>query len=181
MNLNFTKAQWNDTEKTSFTLEIQDLDKEFLNGEIFPFTHIIGNNDSEIAIEVEKAYKDLDIADIADFVQVLPTDEEVKNAVVVAVQELLDSVAQSRGYDNGFACASYYNSSVNTFRNEAHAYVEWRDKVWQTCYALLDSYLAGDIPRPTVEDVMSKLPVISWVTDYMAEEKQKQEETTEQA
>lgn len=119
-------------------------------------------------------------ADITPYV-VEPTDEEVKNAIVVAVQELLDSVAQSRGYDNGFTCASYYNSSVNTFRNEAHAYVEWRDKVWQTCYVLLDSYLAGDIPRPTVEDIMSKLPVISWVTDRMAEEKQKQEETNKQA
>lgn len=110
-----------------------------------------------------------------------PTDEEVKNTIVVVVQELLDSTAQSRGYDNGFTCASYYNSSISTFRDEAHAYVEWRDKVWQTCYALLDSYLAGDIPRPTVEDVMSKLPVISWVTDRMVEEKQKQEETNEQA
>lgn len=111
----------------------------------------------------------LKTAEITPYV-VEPTDEEVKNAIVVVVQELLDSVAQSRGYDNGFTCASYYNSSVSTFRDEAHAYVEWRDKVWQTCYALLDSYLAGDIPRPTVEDVMSKLPVISWVTDNMIAE-----------
>lgn len=111
----------------------------------------------------------LKTAEITPYV-VEPTDEEVKNAIVVAVQELLDSTAQSRGYDNGFTCASYYNSSVSTFRDEAHAYVEWRDKVWQTCYALLDSYLAGDIPRPTVEDVMSKLPVISWVTDNMIAE-----------
>lgn len=110
----------------------------------------------------------LKTAEITPYV-VEPTDEEVKNAIVIAVQELLDSTAQSRGYDNGFTCASYYNSSVSTFRDEAHAYVEWRDKVWQTCYALLDSYLAGDIPRPTVEDVMSKLPVISWVTDNMTE------------
>ena len=75
MNLKFTNAQWDNAEKTSFTLDVQDLDKEFLNGEVFPFTHVIGNDDSVIAIEVEKAYKDFDIA---DFAPVLPTLEEVQ-------------------------------------------------------------------------------------------------------
>ena len=75
MNLKFTNAQWDNAEKTSFTLDVQDLDKEFLNGEVFPFTHVIGNDDSVIAIEVEKAYKDLDIS---DFAPVLPTIEEVR-------------------------------------------------------------------------------------------------------
>ena len=75
MNLKFTNAQWDNAEKTSFTLDVQDLDKEFLNGEVFPFTHVIGNDDSVIAIEVEKAYKDLDIS---DFAPVLPTLEEIQ-------------------------------------------------------------------------------------------------------
>ena len=127
-------------------------------------TYNLTTEDTEYQEILDKGFT---IAEFPEAVE--PTDEEVKNAIVVAVQELLDSTVQSRGYDNGFTCASYYNSSVSTFRDEAHAYVEWRDKVWQTCYALLDSYLAGDTPRPTVEDVMSKLPVISWVTDNMTE------------
>ena len=106
MNLNFTKAQWNDTEKTSFTLEIQDLDKEFLNGEIFPFTHIIGNNDSEIAIEVEKAYKDLDIA---DFVQVLPTLEEVKSA------KLSELATKAQAFENNVNKDMWFKSSVKGY------------------------------------------------------------------
>lgn len=163
-------AQWQDKEHTKFSVDMLTDYFDTLT------TYNLTTEDAEYQEILDKGFT---IAEFPEAVE--PTDEEVKNAIVVAVQELLDSVAQSRGYDNGFTCASYYNSSVNTFRNEAHAYVEWRDKVWQTCYVLLDSYLAGDISRPTVEDVMSKLPVISWVTDRMAEEKQKQEETNEQA
>ena len=168
--LYFKSAQWQDKEHTKFSVDMLTDYFDTLT------TYNLTTEDAEYQEILDKGFT---IAEFPEAVE--PTDEEVKNAVVLAVQELLDSVAHSRGYDNGFACASYYNSSVSTFRNEAHAYVEWRDKVWQTCYALLDSYLAGDIPRPTVEDVMSKLPVISWVTDYMVEEKQKQEETNEQA
>lgn len=87
---------------------------------------------------------------------------ELKNEIISAVQVELDKTAQSKGYDNGFACASYSYSTDSIFKQEAQAYVEWRDKVWRYCYDLLDKYLAGEIEQPTIEYVLENMPKINW-------------------
>jgi hypothetical protein len=91
-----------------------------------------------------------------------PTSEEVKVAVINAVQERLDNEAKTKGYDNGFACASYATSSVPSFKNEAESFIGWRDTCWCLCYDLLEKYLQGSITRPTVDDVLNKLPNMEW-------------------
>lgn len=92
----------------------------------------------------------------------VPTDDEVKHQIVGAVQNKLDQEAKSKGYDNGFACASYATSSVPSFKNDAESFIDWRDTCWCLCYDLLDKYLQGSIPRPTVDDVLNKLPNMEW-------------------
>ena len=109
MNLKFTNAQWDNAEKISFTLDVQDLDKEFLNGEVFPFTHVIGNDDSVIAIEVEKAYKDLDIS---DFAPVLPTLEEVQQT------KLSDLASKAKEFEEPVNTDMYFISSVTVTEND---------------------------------------------------------------
>lgn len=87
---------------------------------------------------------------------------ELKTSIINSVQVELDKTAQSRGYDNGFACASYSYSTDSIFKQEAQAYVEWRDKVWRYCYDLLDKYLKGEIEQPTVDYVLEHMPKIEW-------------------
>lgn len=88
--------------------------------------------------------------------------EELKASIISSVQQVLDSTAQSRGYDNGFALASYSNSTDDIFRHEAEAFVVWRDKAWRYCYNLLDRFLAGEIEQPTVEYVLENMPKVEW-------------------
>lgn len=88
--------------------------------------------------------------------------EELKASIISSVQQALDSTAQSRGYDNGFALASYSNSTDAIFRHESEAFVVWRDKAWRYCYNLLDMFLAGEIEQPTVEYVLENMPKIEW-------------------
>lgn len=107
MNLKFTNAQWDNAEKTSFTLDVQDLDKEFLDGEVFPFTHVIGNDDSVIAIEVEKAYKDLDIADYV--APPSPTLEEVKS------DKLSDLASKAQAFEQNVNMDMWFKSSVKGY------------------------------------------------------------------
>lgn len=107
MNLKFTNAQWDNAEKTSFTLDVQDLDKEFLDGEVFPFTHVIGNDDSVIAIEVEKAYKDLDIADYV--APPSPTLEEVKS------DKLSDLASKAQAFEQNVNKDMWFKSSVKGY------------------------------------------------------------------
>lgn len=89
----------------------------------------------------------------------IPLDEQ-KQYFINLVQNHLDAKCQMRGYDNGFACASYATSSVPKFREEAEAFVKWRDAVWTYCYQQLDLFVAGKREVPT--DLIAELPTLEW-------------------
>lgn len=92
----------------------------------------------------------------------VPTQEEIKKMFTDVIQKYLDTTAQSRRYDNIFTAISYVNSTDETFAREAKACLEWRDKVWRTCYNILDEVEAGLREIPTIEELMAELPVIEW-------------------
>lgn len=92
----------------------------------------------------------------------VPTQEEIKRMFTDAIQNYLDTTAQSRRYDNIFTAISYVNSTDEVFAREAKACLEWRDKVWRTCYNILDEVEDGLREIPTIEELMAELPVIEW-------------------
>lgn len=91
-----------------------------------------------------------------------PTPEEIVRGYENAVQEHLDSIARSRGYDNTYTCLSYLSSTDSTWNREAHAFNIWRDQVWRRCHEVLDSVTAGTIPPPSVDELLTMLPAIDW-------------------
>ena len=98
----------------------------------------------------------------SDYENSLTDDEMLKAAIIRAVQNQLDSIATSRGYDNANSCVTYCNSSDPTFAQEAKAMSDWRDKCWRYCYQLLADYQAGKIEKPSVISVLKSLPTIEW-------------------
>ena len=76
------------------------------------------------------------------------------------VQEWMDKTVQERNYDDVFTCISYVNSTDETFRAEAQAVLEWRDKVWRKCYTELNRYQAGERELPI--DIIAELPKLEW-------------------
>ena len=97
----------------------------------------------------------------------IPTHEELKKMFTDAIQNYLDTTAQSRRYDNIFTAISYVNSTDETFAREAHACLVWRDKVWRKCYEILDAVEAGEREIPTVEELIAELPTIDWNDSVM--------------
>lgn len=91
-----------------------------------------------------------------------PTQEDIINGYENAVQSHIDQTAQSRGYDNSYTCLSYLSSTVEVWRREANIFIAWRDQVWRKCHDVLKAFLAGEIPPPTVEELIAQLPVIEW-------------------
>lgn len=89
-----------------------------------------------------------------------PTVDEIKSALIAGVQNHLDKKCQELGYDNGFACASYATSSVPKFKQEAEAYVLWRDQVWTYCYEQLALFEAGEREVPALDELIAELPVL---------------------
>jgi hypothetical protein len=88
--------------------------------------------------------------------------EILKNILQKAVQNRLDSFAQTRRYDSMLSCCTYYNSTYQKFQTEAQYCVQARDSTWEACYAILAQFEAGQRPLPTVEQLLSELPTLQW-------------------
>lgn len=90
------------------------------------------------------------------------TEEDIVDNYVEHVQLYLDTTAKERGYDNMFSLATYKGSKIPKFNKEGTAGSDWRDAVWDKCYAILDEIKAGTRPQPTVEQLIAELPIFTW-------------------
>lgn len=90
------------------------------------------------------------------------TQQELIKEYKKAVQQHLDTVAQSRGYDDTYTCLSYISSTDEIWRRESNAFNAWRDKVWRSCHNMLNAIMRGQINHITIEDMIESLPVIDW-------------------
>ena len=90
-----------------------------------------------------------------------------------AIQRYIDTVAQARGYDNGYTCASYFDDKNARYASDARIFKDWRSDVWVYVNELLNSYQSAfdgqeEIPAsaltgyPTPETVIRQLPQIEW-------------------
>lgn len=93
------------------------------------------------------------------------TQEEIKQMLIDGVQEHMDEMAKTRGYDNILSACSYINTGVERFDIEGEQARKWRSQVWAYCYEYLDEVLAGERQIPSLEELIYELPVIDWMTE----------------
>ncbi len=79
-----------------------------------------------------------------------------------AVQQHLDDKAKERHYDGILSACTYATSTVASFAAEGQACVNWRDEVWNACYALLSNVEAGLVTPPSIDHLIEQLPVLVW-------------------
>lgn len=91
-----------------------------------------------------------------------PTVEDIVQEIKDRIQLLLDDTARQKNYDNGVSLASYANSTIDSFKQEALSFIQWRDTVWNKCYHYLDLYQKGEYEFTTVSDFLSLLPTFNW-------------------
>lgn len=80
----------------------------------------------------------------------------------VAIQTIVDEAARSKLFNDGVTLASYVNSTVDQWAEQATAFVAWRDNVWQYAYSELAKVQGGDRDQPAVEAFLAELPEIVW-------------------
>jgi len=78
-----------------------------------------------------------------------------------AVQNLLDSTAKEKGYDNIISMTSYANSGNAKWANEATAAISWRDACWNESLVQMGNYLATG-NKPSMEDFLAAMPTPVW-------------------
>jgi hypothetical protein len=91
-----------------------------------------------------------------------PTIEQIKNAMISAVQTRLDAEARTRGYDGILSLTSYATSTNAKFGAEGIAGRNWRDAVWAYCYQVLADVQAQTRPIPTEAELIAELPKMVW-------------------
>lgn len=79
-----------------------------------------------------------------------------------AIQSLIDAKAQEKQYDSGATLASYVNSTVAEWAEQAQAFVAWRDAVWVYAFTELEKVQSGEREQPSVEDFLAELPGFDW-------------------
>lgn len=91
-----------------------------------------------------------------------PTADEMKKLYIEAVQNRLDSFAQSKGYDGIMSACTYVASSIASFANEAQRCVLLRDETWNACYKILTDIEQGKRTIPTIDEMLAELPALTW-------------------
>ncbi len=74
----------------------------------------------------------------------------------------LDKVAQEKQYDSVLSCASYVDSTVQQWKEEATVFIAWRDAVFTYIIQQEQRMQDGQRSVPTFEEFKQELPLISW-------------------
>lgn len=79
-----------------------------------------------------------------------------------ALQLHIDAAVKAKDYNDGFACASYANSTNETWKQEAQDFIAWRDSCWQYAIDVQNDVESGTIEPPTLEDFINAAPNLNW-------------------
>jgi hypothetical protein len=83
----------------------------------------------------------------------------LQRSLVASVQAIMDTKAQSYGYDNLTTAVTYADEpAVPKFQEEGQAFRAWRSQVWASAYSILAEVQAGHRAFPTESEVPSLLP-----------------------
>lgn len=101
------------------------------------------------------------LLDEADSLQTEYQKMILEEQVTPIMVSLIENTAKSKGYDSSLSCASYLNSSNNTWSNEAQSFISWRDSCYQYVYQILNNIEQGQ-PIPSQQDFINGIPIIQW-------------------
>ena len=111
--------------------------------------------------DFKKAVPDWRIEDDTYIMSYKVEDKDVHELTALfkeKAQELLDSKAREKGYDDILSACSYAGYE-NDFKAEGEAFGIWRAKVWKYGYALLEAIGKGKRKLPeSFEELMNELP-----------------------
>lgn len=80
----------------------------------------------------------------------------------IAIQNLLDTTAQSKQYTDALSCISYATSTNTTWQQEAIVFIAWRDAIYASAIAMFTQIESAAIQAPTIEQFLSGLPKLTW-------------------
>jgi len=89
------------------------------------------------------------------------SEEEIVAPYMEAMDELFDSTAKSRRYDNRVTCA-LRAGYPGPFQAEGLAFAQWMDACNATGYAIMAEVREGLREIPTIQGFLDLLPTMEW-------------------
>lgn len=89
------------------------------------------------------------------------TNEQIVATFVANMERRYDAVAQAKHYDNRFTCA-LRAGYAGPFQAEGQAFAVWMDACNAYGYQEMAKVQNGTRPMPTIEQLLSELPVAPW-------------------
>lgn len=92
----------------------------------------------------------------------VPTADQLRASLTVAVQRHMDTAAAIHGYDDIKSAVTYADEpAVERFQREGMAFRAWRSLVWDACYTVMAAVESGEREIPTVEQLFAELPALT--------------------
>lgn len=74
----------------------------------------------------------------------------------------LDAIAAQKQYDSALSCASYNASTNIQWKNEANAFIAWRDLLIAASIVYQTNIMNGNVSNPSFDDFLNNAPVLIW-------------------
>lgn len=95
--------------------------------------------------------------------EIAERNKQIREQIVVKVQNKLDTFAQSKGYDNIVSACSYATSQHPKYGPEGRYCVTAREQTWDALFAIESDVIAGNRPMPqNYDEIAGELPALSW-------------------
>lgn len=88
-------------------------------------------------------------------------EKHLKN-ILDSIILFIDKVAQIKSYGNALSCISYFNSSNLTWKDEAEAFITWRDSIWAYVYQELPKFENGERQLIPADQFIEEFPPMIW-------------------
>jgi len=113
--------------------------------------------DNEASTMIERDATEVEEAEFDADANKPPTEADY----IDALEKMFDTKAAERRYSSRLTCtlrAGY----PGPFRAEGQAFALWMDTCNMTAYGIMNQFMTGQIPQPTVAEVLAAMPSLTW-------------------
>lgn len=123
---------------------------------------LIGALDGKVYVEIDEDLKWTPVVKLPKELQEVRMQklQDLKEEFITRVDEILNSTAQSKGYDSINTAVSYA-AAPNEFYEEGKKFFSWRSKVYYWGYGIIDKVKSGELnilSATTLDKLLDVMP-----------------------
>ena len=90
-----------------------------------------------------------------------PSNSMLQAEYELAIEDLMDKKAQEKGYKNADRFMVYTSSTNQQWKDEADAFIQWRDDMFEYCFGVMQDVVNQDRDAPRAQELLNELPTLN--------------------